>query len=65
MGSCLHDGEQRAGAVVPDVAAQFEFESKTEANVQALDHIIVSSVSSQVLPTWDSSVQPAPPYRDI
>ena len=46
------------------VVAQAETESNIEAKMTAVYHVLLSSAYFQVLSTWASSVQPAPPHLD-
>ena len=46
------------------VVAQAEMESNIEAKMTAVYHVLLSSAYFQVLSTWASSVQPAPPHLD-
>ena len=57
--------ERRGGGVhVHDVAAQLEIESKIDAKLKAIYHILVSRADCQALSTWFSWGQPSSLYHD-
>jgi hypothetical protein len=47
-----------------DVVAQVEFESKIEAKLKAIYHMLVSSAQFWAVSTWVSLGQAATPYRE-